>query len=69
MAEYLGLDYEELRGEPLKVNEKWGLTNRELLDKLHVVAVNVLERLLAQGSCSSASIAELVDEEVAKLLG
>ena len=69
LAEYLGLDYEELRGEPLKVNEKWGLTNRELLDKLHVVAVNVLERLLAQGSCSSASIAELVDEEVAKLLG
>ncbi len=69
LAEYLGLDYEELRGEPLKVNEKWGLTNRELLDKLHVVAVNVLERLLAQGSCSSASIAELVDEEVARLLG
>ena len=28
------------------------LTNRELLGQLHVVAVNVLERLLARGSSS-----------------
>lgn len=63
LAEYLGLDYEEFRKEPMKVNERYGVLNREVLQKLHPVAVSVLEKLISLNSSEPNLIAKLVEEE------
>ncbi len=69
LAEYLGLDYDELRKEPMKINRRYGAPNREVLDKLHSVAVNVLEKLISLGSSEPDLVVKLVEEEVTKTLG
>ncbi len=59
LANYVGINYEELRKDPLGVT--CGVPNRELLRKLHDIAVNALERIL-----KGEGIAEAVKDEVIK---
>jgi len=48
LAECLGLDYDELRRKPDELNIL-GLTNQEVLELLHELAVRLVKRLLAMG--------------------
>lgn len=69
LAEHLGLDYEELRKEPMSFNEKFNATNREVLEKLHSIAVNVLEKLISLNSSEPELVSKLVEEEVSNAFG
>ena len=64
LANYLNLNYEELRKAPMKLNKKYNVPNRELLKKLHLVAVNVLEKLISANSSETKLVVKLVKEEV-----
>jgi len=68
LAEYLGLDYDELRKKPLEVNPRFGVPNKDLLAKLDQVAVYVLERLLEKRDASDEAVLDLVREGVARCL-
>ena len=63
LAEYLGLDYDEMRRNPSAIN-KLGMTNSEALSMLHRVAVGVIRRLLEEGDDSEDAILRAVREEL-----
>jgi len=48
LCELLSLNYEEITKDKLRVVEGYGITGRELLDRLDDVAVNVLRKLLSR---------------------
>ncbi|ANF22642.1 cobaltochelatase subunit CobN [Thermococcus piezophilus] len=58
IAEAMGLDYDELKKNPLGTTN--GFTNRELLDIFHKIAVKSLERLLNGESF------DVIEEEIEK---
>jgi cobalamin biosynthesis Mg chelatase CobN len=72
IAEYLGLNYDQMKRKPRSVNAL-GLTNYETLQILHKVAVNVMKRLLELNvkSCmlTAGTLSSLLKEEVEKTLG
>lgn len=67
IATYLDLDYEELRKAPMRVNERYGVPNREVLQKIHLIAVNVLEKIILLNSTEPNIIAKLVEEEAKRI--
>ncbi|RLF14039.1 MAG: hypothetical protein DRJ97_06975 [Thermoprotei archaeon] len=72
LAEFLGLDYEELRAKPETVN-RLGLTNAATLDLLHRLAVRTIRRLLeerrAPGEVTPELASKIVVDELGKVLG
>ena len=68
LAEYLGLDYDELKRNPLEYNAKLGLVNKDILSRLDDVAVYVIEKLLEQEEVSDAEILKVVEEGLLKCL-
>ena len=71
IAEYVGLNYDEMKKRPHDVNS-FGLTNHETLHVLHNVAVNVLKRLLElnveRSMLTAKVVSSLLNEELVKLL-
>jgi cobaltochelatase CobN len=67
VAEYVGLDYDEMRANPLGVNEL-GLTNSEALEALRKVAVRVVEALLRDPEMKG-SLLDVVDKELELAFG
>jgi len=67
LAECLGLDYDELRNEPLKTNE-FGLTNSETIEILRKIAIKVIEKVLRNPELEGR-IVEVVNSEIENLLG
>ncbi|MCU7787537.1 cobaltochelatase subunit CobN [Pyrobaculum sp. 3827-6] len=63
IAEWLGLDYDWMRREPLAVN-KLGFTNRETIDLIYKAAVAALRRIEAEGVEKAEGI---LTEELGKL--
>ncbi len=72
LAERLGLDYDELRSKPSEVSA-FGLTNSELIQTLHRIAVSVLKRSLRSGLTSSElherTLVDYIDEELKRAFG
>lgn len=69
IAEYVGLDYESLRRKPLEVNELYWLPNKDLLIKLHRIAVGTLEKLLKHGEPNDETILRALEECCVEVLG
>jgi cobaltochelatase CobN len=67
VAEYVGLDYDEMRANPLGVNEL-GLTNSEALEALRKVAVRVVEALVRDPEMKG-SLLDVVDKELELAFG
>jgi cobaltochelatase CobN len=67
IAEYLGLDYDEMRANPLRVNEL-GMTNSETLEVIRRVAVKVVEVLIRSPELRN-NILEVLDEELRSAFG
>ncbi len=65
VAEALGLDYDYMRRNPGGVNE-FGRTNSEMLDVIHKIAVNVLERLIENPKLLD-NVFDLVVDEARKM--
>ena len=67
LADYLGLDYDWMRNEPLAINDL-GLTNSETIELLHKLAVGVIRRLLemkvAQAQLTPDLLSSLVRDEL-----
>ena len=69
LAEYIGLDYDEIKAKPMEVN-KFGLTNSETLQILHNIAVNVIQDLLdAKDKDFDDLVFELIDKHISKVFG
>jgi len=68
LAEYLGLDYNEIRKYPNRIN-KYGLTNSEILSRLHEVAKNVIRRMLQENVLRGDEIMKILNEEIQRHLG
>ena len=69
LAEYIGLDYDEMKAKPMEVN-KLGLTNSETLQILHNIAVNVIQDLLdAKDKDFDDLVFELIDKHISKVFG
>ncbi|WFO74753.1 cobaltochelatase subunit CobN [Desulfurococcaceae archaeon MEX13E-LK6-19] len=68
LAEYLGLDYDELRRKPMELNKVYGIRNSELLDRLHLIAVSVLEKLIEREDMGEEEIIRVVEEEARRWL-
>lgn len=68
LAEYLGLNYDEIRKYPNKMN-KYGLTNSEILSRLHEVAKNVIKRILQENALGEDEIMKILNEEIQRHLG
>ena len=58
LAEYVGLNYDYLRKNPLRLTN--GVPNRELIKILHKVAINTLERVLRGDNAEVAVNEELI---------
>jgi len=67
IAEYVGLDYDEMRADPLRVNEL-GMTNSETLEVIRKIAVKVVETLIRSPELKS-NILEVLDEELRSAFG
>jgi cobaltochelatase CobN len=67
IAEYVGLDYDEMRANPLRVNEL-GMTNSETLEVIRRVAVKVVEVLIRSPELRN-NILEVLDEELRSAFG
>jgi len=67
IAEYMGLNYDEIRTNPLGVNEL-GMTNSETLEAIRRVAVRVVESLIRSPELR-ANILGLLDEESKSVFG
>jgi cobaltochelatase CobN len=65
LAEYIGLNYDELRAKPQEVN-KLGLTNSETLNLLHNIAVSVIQELLDAGEVEH--VFDLIDKNISRFL-
>ena len=72
LAEYLGLNYDELRLKPNEMN-KLGLTNSEALNLLHKLAVKIISRLLelkvTPDQLDSQLLIEILNDELKGLIG
>lgn len=72
LADYLGLNYDELRVKPSEVN-KLGLTNSETLELLHELAIRIIKKLMemkvSPAQLSAELVAKLLSDEVDKLFG
>jgi len=64
LAKYLGLNYNDLRKNPMKINNRFGVRNSELLEILRKITVNVLEKLIKKGNVSDEDVIRILDEEV-----
>ncbi len=69
LAESLGLDYDELKRNPLDYNHIFKAANREILSKLHKVAVNTLQKMLMSSDPSRVDVIKLLVEELENVLG
>ncbi len=69
LAESLGLDYDELKKNPLDYNHTFKATNREILSKLHKVAVNTLQKMLMSSDPSRVDVVKLLVEELENVFG
>jgi len=67
LAEYFGLDYEELREKPFEVN-RFGMTNLETMDFLQKTALKVLERLVEEGIESEDLDIEVLDRVLREVI-
>jgi len=67
IAEYMGLDYDEMRANSLRVNEL-GMTNSETLEVIRRIAVKVVEALIRSPELKS-NILEVLDEELRSAFG
>lgn len=72
IAEYLGLNYDEIKERAQEIN-KLGLTNHQTLQVLHKVAANVLKRLIElkvqYSALTEETLRSLLDEEIERVLG
>jgi len=68
LAEYLGLDYDELRRSPLEYNAKLGMVNKDVLTRLEEAAVYIVEKLLELGDVPDAEVLKIVEEGVSRCL-
>ncbi len=72
LAEYLDLNYDELRDHPEKVN-RFGVTNREMLNILRNAAVGIIRELISvmdrEGDVTDERIIGLVEDYLRKYLG
>jgi cobaltochelatase CobN len=68
IAEYLGLDYDEMKSKPNEIN-KFGLTNSETINLLHKIAVKTIDDLLKADSDSDDLILEILDKNISEILG
>ncbi|WP_198001994.1 cobaltochelatase subunit CobN [Archaeoglobus veneficus] len=66
LAEYIGLDYDEMRRNPSAVNSL-GMTNAETLELLHRKAIAIIDELLKLESKESHDIAAIVKKHVGSL--
>jgi len=62
LCEYLGFNYDELRKEPLKINEELGLTNSEILKEITKLAKEILKKLITTGKYDDETILQTVSE-------
>jgi len=69
IAEYIGVDYDDLRKKPLEINRLYGLANKDLLDKLHEIAVKTLEKLLENDEVDNEAIIEVLEDNCNKIFG
>lgn len=69
MAKYLGLDYDDLRRNPLKQNNRYGKLNNELLETINNLTVRILEKLLEGEQVDEHQIESTIKEETARTLG
>jgi len=67
LAEYIGLNYDELKAKPDEVN-MLGLTNFETLNLLHKVAVSVIQELLDAEEVEAEHVFDLIDKNVSRFL-
>lgn len=68
LAEALGLNYDEMKAQPFKVNEL-GLTNSKTLSILQKIAVNALNRLLKENlEVEPEILLKILREEVSKIV-
>ena len=67
LAEYLGLDYDEMRRRPLEVN-KLGMTNAETLNLLYKAAVEIIKQLVSAPR-SEEAILSVAESVLRKLFG
>ncbi len=68
LAEYIGLNYDEMKAKPDEVN-KLGLTNSETLKLLHRIAVNVIQELLNAEEVDDDLVSDLIDKHISEALG
>ncbi len=72
LAEFLGLNYDELRLKPNK-NNKFGLTNAETLNLLHKLAIKVIFKLLEMNinsrNLNSKLLIQIINDEFNNLIG
>lgn len=68
LAEYIGLNYDEIRKKPNEVN-KFGLTNSETLNLLHKVAIKTIEDLINSENKSEDYILEILDKNISEVFG
>ena len=68
IAEYLGLDYDEIRTKPNKIN-KFGITNSEILRILHKIAVKTIDELLKCDNVDDTKIISILDKNISEFLG
>ncbi len=72
LAEYLNLNYDELKLKPHEFN-RLGLTNLEVMNLLHKLAVNTLKKLLelevSPSTLNFQLLRKVIDSELQKLLG
>ncbi len=68
IAEYLGLDYDEMKSKPNEIN-RFGLTNSETLKLLHRIAVKTIDDLLKANSDSDDTILEILNKNIYEILG
>ncbi len=68
IAEYLGLDYDEMKSKPNDIN-KFGLTNSETLKLLHKIAVRTIDDLLKADNGSDDLILKILNKNISEILG
>jgi len=68
IAEYIGLNYDEIRSKPNEIN-KFGLTNSEILSILHKIAVETIKELIEKNIDSDEEIIDILNKNISKILG
>ncbi len=68
LAEYIGLNYEELEEKPLEYNRVYRIPNRELLEKIRDAVRIILIKLL-ENKANRSEILDIVKQCIRQLLG